>query len=190
MVTTASSHLARFPKYRLNETPTITKAMAHQRTAGVIERCLFQCCRCCPNNRDPSRAACSRGEERAKQAAASSRNGVVGKPGNTSPNPASVVNTSPVAIRSERRAACQAGVRGVWGRFPACRLSDAFRSCCEGTAGLSATVYPGNRPPSVRPGLPLWAINLSDFRDVGSVDKATSPVRVAGVKVGDLSVLP
>jgi len=126
----------------------------------------------------------------AKQAAASSRNGVVGKPGNTSPNPASVVNTSPVAIRSERRAACQAGVRGVWGRFPACRLSDAFRSCCEGTAGLSATVYPGNRPPSVRPGLPLWAVNFNDFRDVGSVDKATSPVRVAGVKVGDLSVLP
>jgi ABC-type transporter Mla subunit MlaD len=38
--------------------------------------------------------------------------------------------------------------------------------------------------------LPWWAVNFNDFRDVGSVDKATSPVRVAGVKVGDLSVLP
>lgn len=140
----------------------MTKATAHQRTAGVMDRCCFQCCRCGPNSRECRSAAWSLGEERAKQAAASSRNGVVGRPGSSSPRAASAVVASPAAIRAGRRIACQAAVPDRWEKSPVgCSAGGVRRWGC-GTEGLSASV-----------GL-AGCGNSVDFRDVGDVDKTTS----------------
>jgi len=155
------SHVARFPRTRLQATPAMTKVTAHQRTAGVMDRCCFQCCRCGPNRRECRSAACSLGDERAKQAAANSRKGVVGRPGRSSPTAASAVDASPVAMSAGRRMECHAEFPDGEGASPTGSAGGIQAGCC-GTAELSPSV-----------GL-AGGLNPADFRDVREADKVTS----------------